>query len=531
MKFSKLLFIFAALFATTSVVSAQSVEDQIRKIDIKLRKDQKYLNLYYYNVLGSDRLFGDIDSVKLADNRGYFKFKQDDLHEYRIYFLMEGVEIEDIVILYVLEESKDTSGQGSFMDLGGGGQAQGPERTWVLRFKDVFFMKQDESAKYNIMKDYLDSIRIVNPDQNPFQSALQIEPDDEVETSLGMTYRNNKDYLDNSYTTSEHYYPFEVDEKSGGGGGRGGTGVEKPAFRFDVGFSSLTFSHEMLDLDFGATFGIEANTSAKVINVLPLKTNALNIGARALVWLEGDSPYPEAMRDPYADALMFDAKFYYKMPMDFSSVTDAVPIVFSDNSPIEYSPSIVFDLTMTKPFGMPFINLYYSKGFVRFTDPVFETPPVYHSAAPGRMWTVDQWQATFSFFWNGSPNLNHRFRIDIGAGYHDIVQAIYSPGSNDTTETNNLELTVKPVLQLHYNFYPGDGGDDNQEFAGVSARFFDLRLLATAWLRLYEFGSSQIRFMARLITPPIGRDDHNWEKPNGGAMFELRYRYGMKMYE
>ena len=88
---NKLIKIIIVAFMTalvwSSITNAQQIEDEMRKISIKLKKDNSYLNLKYMTFKPDTSLMNDLNDIPRTNNRDPFSFATDKNTEYRIVFL------------------------------------------------------------------------------------------------------------------------------------------------------------------------------------------------------------------------------------------------------------------------------------------------------------------------------------------------------------------------------------------------------------------------------------------------------------
>ncbi len=127
----------------------------------------------------------------------------------------------------------------------------------------------------------------------------------------------------------------------------------------------------------------------------------------------------------------------------------------------------------------------------------------------------------FSFYWNTSSKRDHRFRLDLGAGYLDVWKAYYKPEKSTEYKYEKAFDQSLPLAELHYNFVP-----NNNELFGARIRWFDSQLRITGWFKLLSFSANDVlRIEGTFLSAPVMRLDREWDS-RGGAIIQFRYRYG-----
>lgn len=498
----KLLTIIIGLIFLNNLYS-QETEDYIRKIDLKLKRDKSYLNINYINFkpeANSDPL---LKGIPRTDKKEPFDFKVKDNVDYTIVFLKESPELDSVVILYVDEI---TSGAAEGDNLFGGVGGPQNDTTRVLKFKDIYTLKLTNKSYYDRLYNIVQETLIKSEDDNP-ATLLKINPDREIKLGLGMTARDNADYLNFARINANHWYPKE---KKIVGKGRQKT-VESADFRIDASFSSLSFSHKIMDFSLGGA-SLELGVTDRVLNLLPWQSMALNGGFRTIFSLSDGKNLNESS--------YLDAKFLARVKLNSPKLATSIPFIIGDTSRLNLGNAIIGEFTFTRPFNLPFLNFYFAAGQQDFKKPgsmivnkLNNTRYAYFS--------FSQAEFNMSFYWNSTDKLVNRFRIDVGAAYHDIWKADYDQ-TNKFISSRLLQNNISPVFVIHYNFVP-----DGNPLLGGRIRYYDSRLNFMAWLKVVEIAQVHtLRLEALYITSPFARQMQEWEF-DGSMMFQLRYRYGL----
>ncbi|KAB2909251.1 MAG: hypothetical protein LC102_00655 [Ignavibacteriales bacterium] len=501
-------------FCLQPLLQAQEVDDYIRNIDLKLRKDKKYLNLSFIDLTGTEKLLQDLNPVPRVDGKDPFVFKANDNYTYRLVFLNNAIGVDTTVLLYINEII--AAGAGDSANIFGANVAGGPTEAMVITFRDMHTLKSTDFGKYNTLVQYIDRLQIVDPEYK-YGSLLGITPDEGINTSLGITSRDNTDFLNFMQANSLHWYPKVVQKSSVKKTGRGAAGATTPAagpdFRIDAGFSSVSFSHKVMDFSFGLA-GIELNMEEPVLNALPYANNTFGFGFRTKLDLVKDTKNPNG-------GMVLDARFIGRIRAKTDEILANMPFALNANSNFHVGTSIGLDLHVSRPFGLPFFNAYVAIGGRGFSNPYFTFKDKKVPDQKYAYFSFKQAEGSVSFYWNTSDKLTSRFRIDVGVGYYDMLKAYY-PGTRTTAaKTEVVESTFSPVVTLYYTFAP-----EQSDVFGAKLRVFDSVLKGDLWLKLLELdGGHTFRLAATVISDPIGRKIREWEN-DGSVFFQLRYRYG-----
>lgn len=502
------IFYLIIILALSNQIYGQNLDDLFQKIDLKLRKDKTYLNLHSFEFIPDQNMSSLLRSIPRTNERLPYEFQVKDGITYSIVFLYEGIGIDSPLVIYVREiNNKSVSGEGLFGDGGGGVQI---DSMTVLTFKDVYTLHKENKEYYDVL------FRLVNAEIKQLEefgssptSLLRITPDTEINTSLGMASRDNTDFLNFMRANNKHWYPKEVERQSGGRRGQTTTTpVSTSSFRLDAGLSSISFAHKAMDFDIGGA-SVEIDFKDKILNTLPYQSLSINPGFRILVSLS------ESVKD-IKNSLVLDALLFARLRMNTSSINDISP--GSTKPRLNTGNAGGLSLNITRPFGMPFYNFTVAASGASFSSPYV----MLNNSKDGRhaYWNFVTGEATFSFYWNTSDKMTTRFRLDIGAGYFNVIKAYYNNNGSYRNKNEEVASTIHPVITGYLNFSP-----QSKEFYGGFIRWFDSQITMNAWLKLYEFSSGQLRFEATFMTAPIARPKNAWDN-NGGGFGQIRYRHG-----
>jgi len=497
----KYFIIFLILVLIYSVTNAQTIDEQIQRIGLKLSKDADYLNLNYlvYHPDKSDNVL--LNDIPRANKRKPFSFKINDDIEYRIIFLNGGIGLDSINILYVDEVKLNTlSGKNFFVN-----ESITDDTLHVLSFKDIYYLKLFQKNYYNklytIVSDY-----ILQNEGVPLPSLLKINPDKNINTSLGMSSRDNTDYYNYEKINSPHWYPSNEKIIVTG---RSSAKLHSDS-RYDISFSRISFSHKFMDFSIG-TAGIEFRTTEHVLNLLPLESATISAGFRTVFMLNNKS---DKMKSTY-----LDSRIFARINLNSKDIFQNQPYAISDGAKLNLGNAIIGEFTFTKPFNLPFINIYFASGAVNYQSPTYFTSV--STKLKEAYFSFNQFEFSMSFYWNSSDKMISRFRFDVGAAYYDIWKATYYPDGifQNAQQVQNKFL---PMLKISYNFVPS-----HKPLLGGNIKIFDSRINLLAWFKLFQFSNNDsFRFETIVISKPFMRTQRKWES-NGGLFFQLRFRHGL----
>ncbi|RMD49394.1 MAG: hypothetical protein D6830_04990, partial [Ignavibacteria bacterium] len=395
MKRILLFFISILLFSN---LHAQSIEEILNKIDLKLSKDKKYLNLYYIGFTPIEVKDTLLHWLPKPDDKKAFQMDFSDGVDYRLVFLKEGIGIDSMIVVYLQKIKRDVSQQAEFF--AGGAQAQVDTSIEYL-YSDFYYLQKNYPQKYAAVYNFLHSY-IGDAGEESIQSMLGINPDKNVKTVLGVSSRDNLDYLDFARANYNHWYPYP--KKKTATFARGG-GANYP-FRVDASFSSVTFSYSpWMDFNFGGGASIEFTTEDKLLNILPYEGMNFAGVARILLELEGEKGMNKA--------LYIDSRIGVKIKARTNEILSQMPLFMSDPPRLNTVTSFLVDIRATRPFSLPFMNLYLNVGSRNFENP-YSILDV--NGLQKAYFTFSQFAYTMSFYWNTSDKRTSRFRMDLGLG-------------------------------------------------------------------------------------------------------------------
>ncbi len=478
----------------------QIKEDLIRRIDLKLSKDKDYLNLHYI-IFQPDAVKDSLIFRLWSESKQKeIEIRSGEQYNYRLVFLKEGIGIDSLYLLS-LDEIKLNSASGD--KLFDAVNAVKDDTVRILNFNDIYFLRNNYSSIYNYLTNLVLKSGIENGEDS-YSSTLGINPDDQMNSGLGVSSRNNRDYLIFEYVNGKHWDPKAGEAKTD----RRKKTDDTPDFRWDLSFSSMSFSHKLMDFSVGSS-ALELTTEDKVLNVVPWQTQSLSLGFRSLIALARDKS------DIY-NATYIDARIFGRFNLNLGKNSDNLFFVSTDKNVLNTGNSFIADISITRPFTLPFLNIYVASGKRDFASPALTV-----NSGKNAYFSFTQFESTMSFYWNTSDKLTGRLRMDLGVGYYDIWEAVYDSGSELVT-TEMKYNKFRPVVSLFYSFAP----EDNPLF-GFNLRLFDSVFKVKAWMKVLGFSENHtIRFETILVSSPVFRSEHEWES-GSGTLFQLRYRYGL----
>ena len=493
------------LLGLVAPVFCQNFDEMLEQIDLKLRKDKNYLNIHKI-VFPNNKINESLYNLPRTNYKEPVSFEAKDNITYEVVFLMDAIGVDSTVLLYVDKTEEKGAGGEQFF-----GETTGPTRTTerVLSYKDIYQLASVKPQAYATLYNEVRKFIRENPD-NPPTSLLKINPDSDIKTSFGVASRDNADFLNYQRANSLHYYPkAKIDKKLGK---RGATTVaDSIDYRIEAGFTSVSFSHKAMDFSFGGA-GVEVGVEENILNLLPFQQMSVNGGFRLYVNLS-------EKKEELAKATIIDLKMLGRYKVNTSSLPTSLPFMGGTKPKLLLSNAAGFDFTITKPFGLPNINVSAMSGSSDLTSPPFKQTinKKYYT-----FYSNTQGQGTMQFFWNTSESMVSRFSIEVGAGYYDVYSAQYSSLAASKPSTKvRVQNDIFPLVALHFNFSP-----EGKDIYGGTVKLFDSQIKTYGWLKLLELeGGHTFRVGIIYITPPFARHLRNWET-NGGALVQLRYRYG-----
>ena len=500
---------FIVLYGLLIPILGQNLDELLDQVDLKLRKDKKYLNINYIT-FPNNKITSAMTDVPRTNMREAASFVAKDNYTYNIIFLKDAVGLDSIQLLYVDQIVDRSSGGEKLFGETGGPQI---DTTKLFTYKDLWYIQKVRPELYSALYNEVRRFMLDNPDQQP-PTLLRINPDTDIKTSLGIAARDNMDFLSFMRSNNLHYYPkAKVIEKKGlrkSGPSSDSAAVD---YRIDAGFTGLSFSHPAMDFSLGGA-SLELGVDERMLNILPYQ-GGVNGGFRTLI----------SIADKNSDinkAFIIDATILVRAAVDLSKLPNSLPFMGASKPKLQFGNSGGIDLHLTRIFGLPFINFYAMAGAV----PTLKNSPLRQQLNGKTMsyYNTASAEGTMSFYWNTSESNMSRFRLDVGAGYYDVSSAEYSSASASQPFSKKAVYSgISPVLSLHFNFAPD--GKDNIYYGNI--RFFDSQLKVNGWLKVLELeGGHVFRVALTYVTAPFARRQHEWET-TGGALVQVRYRYGL----
>ncbi len=504
--FNKLL-VLLVLYGVMAPIMSQNLDELLDQVDLKLRKDKKYLNIHYIS-FPNNRINSSLQNIQRTNDREAVSFKQKDNVSYNIIFLKDAIGIDSLQLLYV-DEITDRTGGGEKLF----GETTGPvvDTMKILTFKDLWTLYRSQSPAYATLYNEVRKYLRENVEQSP-SSLLRINPDSEIKTSLGISSRDNTDFLNFMRTNSMHYYPkAKAIEKKGLR--KSTTVVDSTAdFRIEAGFTSISLSHPSMDFSLGGA-SLELGVDEKLLNVLPYQSMSVTGGFRTLFSIVTDK------KDDLNKALIFDAKILARVAVDMTTLPTSLPFMGASKPKLHLPTGGGIDLSVSKVFGLPFINIYAMAGAADVTNSPLKQlingkNYAYYNNTSGA--------GSMSFYWNTSESMTSRFRLDLGVGFYDVYRAEFAKVSDRKPTVKSLmQNNMTPLVSVYFNFTP-DGKDVIYE----NLTLFDSILKLHGWLKILELdGGHNFRLALTYVSMPLGRQRHEWET-TGGSLVEVRYRYG-----
>lgn len=502
-KTKKIVFLLLLLsLSLNSLFIAQQNEDMVKKIALKLKLDKTYLNLNYMTIQLDSSITKDLQNVPRLNGQGDYSFLHGDNIQYRIVFLNKGIDLDSIYLMYIDEIKMNTlSGESFFVD-----ESVTDDTLQVLSFKDLYAMKTNNSVQYKILINEV--IQFVNENEGEaLPSLLAINPDSRVRSYMGMTSKDNTDYFNFQRTNNPHYIPSKENIIKSI---RRSENIGKN-FRLDASFSRLTFSLKSLDYSIGST-GFEINTNEPILNLLPLESSNIFVGFRSMLRISN--------KKNIETATFVDAKILARINVGSNTIFENQPFVSGYIPKLNLNSGFGGELNLTRVFGLPFLTLksYYAK--TKFENPTYTIKTT--DSTKSAYFSNSQFEATFSFFWNGNTKMTSQFRFDFGVSTFDIWKASYNSSNEVIYSDEESKTFISPVFGLYYTFAPS-----NNPLLGANLRVYDTRVSINGWIKIFEFSSqNSLRFEASTITEPLTRSLRTWES-EGGVYFQFRYRYGL----
>jgi len=492
---------FTVLVLLSFNILAQTTDEMYRIIERKLLVDKTYLDLYAYSFTPDSKMGTILPVVPLTDGKGAFRFNTSGNINYALVYKNPDLENDSITLLYLLEIG--AGGVGDSSNIFGSNVAGGADSNMVVKFKDFQELYFQGNPAYAQLVEFLKKELLANDGS----SLLKLDKKDKEKITRGMSSDNNLDFISYQMTNSLHRYPKAQLTKSTGGRGRGNqqnTAAGSTSMAIDASFNALSFFHPVMDYGFGL-IGVEVNTNTPVLNLAPWKGQAVTGGVRALFSVSG------SIANPLTDMLI-DARLMGRFRIDMNSFIDKIPFVMGDPTNLNVGNGFIFEAKTTGTFSLPFFNVYFAYGPENFEKPAYQI-------GNKAYFSFTQWESTMSFFWNNSEKRPIRYKMDLGVGGFDVIEADYSA---PVVARKKMKDVIQPVVGFSVNFVPND-----IEFLGLDARFFDNHLTAKIWLKLLELdGGHNFRVEMTNISAAMFREPETWESKSSQSFIQLRYRYG-----
>ncbi len=492
---------FTVLVLLSFNIFAQTTDEMYRIIERKLIADRTYLDLYAFSFTPDGKMGNSLPAIPLTDGRGAFRFNTSGNINYALVFKNPDLENDSLTLMYLIEIG--AGGAADSSNIFGSNVAGGADSNMVVRFKDFQELYFKGDPAYAQLVEFLNR-ELLTTDAS---SLLRIDKKEKEKITRGMSSDNNLDFLSYQMTNSLHKYPKASTVKTTGGRGRGGqqnTPVPSSSMAIDASFSALSFFHPVMDYGFGLV-GAEVNTNTPVLNIAPWKGQTVTGGVRALFSISG------SIANPLTDMLI-DARLMGRFHVDMNSFIGNIPVVMGDPIILNVGNGFIFEAKTTGTFSLPFFNVYFAYGPENLENPSYQI-------GNKAYFTFTQWESTMSFFWNNSEKRPIRYKMDIGVGGFDVIEADYSA---PVVARKKMKDVIQPVVGFAVNFVPND-----IEFLGLDARFFDSHLTAKIWLKLLELeGGHNFRVEMTNVSAAMFREPEVWESKSSQSFIQLRYRYG-----
>jgi hypothetical protein len=493
------LFILFVILISSNIF-AQNLPDVYKKVEKKLDKDSKYLDIYSIPFTPTPEELPYLKNIPVDFGKNTVSF--DDKHIYNIVFIKETIEIDSVVLLYVY--TVNTSGgiedNDAIIDMQ---SSTTYDTVKVLKFSDVQELYFDKVNR----KFYNELYRIVlatMQEQEP-KSLLGIKIDESLKKSKGYSGENNKDFVNYMFMNSLHKYPKKkaanVVRR-----GREKTTKEETDFSISASLNHCTFTHKIVQFPY-YMLGAEINFGDDFLNVVPYENMTTSFGVRGLI------TFSEKELDIEKDIIL-DIKLMGKTRVDFSGAATRLSFIFTEKPKLNVNSGVSLDITTSSLYHSPFMNLYVSFGSNDFSNPYVKFGKRDSSWS---YFTSTQWRYLFSFYWNATEKAEFRLKMDIGLGAHNIVKAIQYKRKYSESLMHNKLL---PIFGFNLAFVPR-----NSELINLGFRYYDNIVKGELWFKVVEFDEHLFRIGGVFLSGPLFRKTNEWEN-DGGGMMQIHYRYG-----
>lgn len=501
----KLFFVFS-VFIFLNISQAQSIDKIFERISNKISEDNTYLNLYYVDLyLNLENELNNFTKIPLvAGGEISFQASGDAQKRYRIIYLPENIEFDTLTIL-IIKELSDQTQQGAGMIGAGGIKTQ--EKV-VLNFVDVQNLYYNHNDIYDLLLNKTEELIGNGGEYKLINQELFLN--NGLKKSKGITASDNEDFLNFNWANNFHFYP-KIQQSSGldSLSDREKAKYEKD-FILDVNLDHITFFHKSMKFKENS-ISFEANTVNPLLNNVPWANMSLSSGLRILIVLS--SGKKDLLKD-----FIIDAKILGRFPINTSTLSEKLPFVFVDNVALNTTTGVEIELATSRFVGFPFLRIYYSTGADNFDNPYvkFGVPDSAYA-----YFTVDQWFATMSFFWNTNELRNLRLKMELGIGRHNVKKVTYL----NILNLENVKNNMSPYVMFNMTFVPDSRGG---ELFSTSIRYYDNIIKLDFWLKLLALdreNNNVLRLTATHISKPILRGLKEWEG-KGSTFIGINYRWG-----
>ncbi len=486
-----------------SFVYGQSIDNLIERISTKIKNDKTYLNLDA--VTFKPRNLKDLAGIKRiprADGSAV------DLNvstntSYQFIILPENYDFNEPVLLLVKEIIRNKV---KIKKIFSGGKINPNIEHIILSFRDVNNLYENHRNIYNAL---LQKVKTLLKNKRNIKSLLNIPVDTEIKKSRGISSPDNSDFLNYMYDNSPHLFPKPQKSKRRVALLSRARALSTSKYVFHVDFSQITFFYRKYMSMKNYKVSLDINNKDPLLNILPYNTMIMNFGIRTFISLTGNDN--KILKD-----FLISAKLLGRVRVNTSGFAKGLPFVFSDKPGLNLNPGVIFSASVTRPFGLPFMNFYFVSGSNDVSNPYVSFGKTDSSYA---YFTSSEMLYTMSFYWNTSQIKNVRMRFDIGLGRHNIIKAIYH---NNTTISTLLRYKFQPYLKFYLVFAPR-----KLTFFSSSLTFYNSIINLNFWLQIYQKFPHNVRFGVQYISTPLFRGIRPWEN-SGGVFVGLIYRYGFK---
>ena len=503
MKFT-LLVIFIISIPCMAQSKKQIIKNLVEKINYKLQFDKNYLNLNYISLHIDDNLPEILSDLPKSLGEKSFKFNHGEGKSYQLVFLNKGVYVDSIELLYISQISLKVFKDKNILQNIGSGSSQ--DTTIVYNYRDMYNLKNNYPQKYLALLKEVNSFINQNPNEE-LPSIIKIKLQNNNLSSFGFSARDNSDFLSDARINSSYYYPYP--SKSSFFGRNNSSDFP---LRLFLSFSDITITSSIFDFENG-NMSLFLNTKPKVVNLLPWESNIINYGIRILLF-SNKKGVKDINNSSYTDLSLF-----LRHRTDFSKLTFNLPFLIAYGNNLNLSDAYGGYIRMTRPLGLPTMNLYIALGNRNFDNPIYK---IKNSNGYKSYYSINQFSYSFSFYWNTDNSLKNRFRFDIGVAYFDLFETDISLGTH-SQNSKFSDSILQPWFNIYINFF-----SDAQSLAGINAKYFDSEINLYGWIKLLEISErNSISLGLNFISPPIARQLRTWEYNGSREMFELRYNYGL----